>query len=385
MNRQNKINMLVMYERFCGGETRATEEIMQELKKYPQVSISSYALHPLIHTDFVRFFYWIITSVLRWIYIIGSHRHTDWIYTTTYTAGVAALLCKPFLHYRIAWHIHGNRVPPMHTQIRGKTYITQMIKHTVVSFFHSVLVRHADEIFAPTIEGKQLVISWHTDADEQKIHIIPNGVDQKRFHPISGSQRLLIRKKYRLNNHHHVFLSVGRVEKQKGYEQLLLVMTHLYKSDPYVRLYIVFPSVLSAAEDGYKHVLMNLIHAYHLDAIVQMIENPRHIEKYYHLSDITLSLSLLEFFPLTMLESMASGTIFMGTHIGEMKRFLPSVDSRLLFASSDADKQARQIRRMLSLSEAEKTTIRNKAQQQMKLFTWNHSTKKIFYYLIKHT
>jgi glycosyltransferase involved in cell wall biosynthesis len=382
MHNGKTISFCIAYESCCSGETAATEAIIKEFTKFSYATVLSCASSPLRHTDFFRFFYWVISSMVRWIFVLYSNRHVDWVYTTTFTAGVAAVLIKPFSSYNLAWHFHGSRIPPSPTGLQGKTYVTQVIKHWVVQKLHIYFLKRTDIVFVPTDKAKQWLLDAIPTIDRSKIHIVPNGVDQKRFHPISKINRLVLRKKYGIDNDSHVLLSVGRPEKQKGLETLFSVVKDLFQTDKNIRLFLVSPRVINDGERRFKRYLNQLIESYTLKKVIAWAEEPAHIEDYYHMADLTVSLSRLEFFSLTMLESLACGTPFLGFSSGNIESFLSFIDKRLVIKDRSVSKISRQIKAILSLPLRERKIIQQKGCRYSLTYTWNHSAQMLLEHLI---
>ena len=150
------MKICLLYETACGGETVATEAIASELAQINDHIDSKYVAAPLSHTDFRSFFFWILKSVIYWLRIVLINRATDWICTTTYTGGVAAVLFKPFFRYKICWHFHGTRVPPDPKGLQGKTYVTQFLKYYTVKILHIFFLKFSDLILVPSYKSLNL-------------------------------------------------------------------------------------------------------------------------------------------------------------------------------------------------------------------------------------
>jgi len=365
------------YESNSGGETVATEAIERELSKFPHTTVLSHSLSPLLHTDFLRFFLWVFDSIIQWMNIICQNSKADWIYTTTYTAGVAAVILKPFFKYHIVWHFHGSRIPPPPHRLLGKTYITQAMKYKVVRNLHTFFVKRMDLIFVPSVQGKQWLLDIIPIPYKSKIRIIPNGVDLGKYHLLSENKRYLLRKKYGFERHAHVLLSIARLEKHKGLETLVQVVMELFHADPNIRLCIVFPHPITESEKTYKKRLGQFIGEHALERIVTLAEEPSHIEDYYHIADCTVSLSQLEFFPLTMLESFACGTPYMGFPLGNTDTFLSHIDKQLVIKDGSIGNISRQINHVLFSTVMQRRMLQKKGCRFAGKFTWSETVRSL--------
>ena len=381
MHDKEKYSICFCYEMNCGGETAATEAIIKELRESPDIRILSHSHSPLIHTDFIRFFFWIFRSIFFWIWIIYKNRQVDWIYTTTFTAGVAAALVKPFGSYKIAWHFHGNRIPPSPKEYKGKTYITQVIKQWAVQKLHELFLRNTDLIFVPTVQSKRWLIGTIPYTHRSAICIIPNGVDLQRFHPLSPVLRQRLRKKYKVHDSTHVFLSVGRIEKHKGLALGIQTAALVVAKNENMRWIIIHPHITNDPEQKYKAYLERAIDAKRLKQKVVWIQDPDRIEEYYHIADVTLSFSQFEFFPLTMLESFACGTLYIGHAAGNVGPFVSQIDRRLLLTSRNPRTIAKHLQALCLLPRKEKQKIQRKGRDLVLYYSWNQTVRIMQKYL----
>lgn len=375
MQRTKNIAVLWCYESDCGGETAATEAIGRAVSEYECVTRITRALPPLVHTDSFRFFSWMILSVCRWlVFIVMCHR-LDWVYTTTYTAGVAAVLLRPFLGYRIAWHMHGTRIPPPPAGLRGMRRLTQATKRAAVVRLHRFFLKHADDIIIPSARARRRLGSIGASISHHRITIVPNGVDCRRFRPLSIAARNRIRRKHGIADDTQVLLYAGRLEKRKGLEKLLEAMRVLSATND-VRLFIVYPAPATEAEKDEQQRLLLHQQTYQLKQMITWVEDPRNIEAYYHLADLTVSFSRFEVSPLSALESFASGTLFCGFPAGDLKSTLSAVDGRLLLPIH-MSALCRRLKLLLHLSARERQVMIRKGLSVARSSTWENAGRRI--------
>jgi glycosyltransferase involved in cell wall biosynthesis len=378
MQSHKVMRVAVCYESHSGGETIATEEIIRALRDHPDIQIISKELHPLTHTDSVRFFGWIAWSIGKWGVFLWSKQSVDVVYVTTFTAGAAAAIIKPFRHVHIIWHFHGTRLPPFPEGLRGKTFVTQWIKRRVVYTLHTYLFHHADAIIVPSEQGEKILQHECRRFPLPPVALIPNGVDVRRFTPVSQKERTRIRKEYGISNDTRLIVCVGRLEKHKGLTKLFYVFANLVVSNPNTALFIAYPNVLHDSDDTYKNELERLASQLMIRDRIFWRKDVKNIEDLYVASDLVLSLSQQETYGLSILESFASGTVFMGTSVGITSFLLPKIDRRLLIEKTmKSEEIAHQINVVLHLPRFKQHKICLIGRKIAREYTWEKTAASL--------
>lgn len=94
---------------------------------------------------------------------------------------------------------------------------------------HILNVLHpADQVWVPSHWGRDILINNGIDSD--KIWVVPEGIDGKRFHPYG-------RQLYKQNRPFR-FLSVGKYEQRKSFDETLQAFAQVYGNTPGVELII---------------------------------------------------------------------------------------------------------------------------------------------------
>jgi len=371
------MNIAACYESNCGGETVATEEIIRALLKRPDVHVISKNLPPLTHTGSVRFFGWVFWSISRWTIFLWKRRFVDCVYTTTFTAGVAAAIIKPLGGFRIVWHYHGTRLPPPPDGLRGKVFITQWMKQKVVYTLHVYFLRCANLIIVPSLRGKDDLRRIFGSVFSPIVHIIPNGVDLTRFSPVSQKKRSALRRRYGIAQDARVILSVGRLEKQKGIESLFSVFSLLVASERKAVLILAYPKTTNPAALAYKKELVLLAGALGIKKYISWKEGVKKIEELYRASDLVISLSQQETFSLVLLEAIASGVPVLSAATGAASTMLPRIDKRLVVRFVSPVSVARRLQVILQWTEAKQLLVRRRMNVLARVYTWDRCAKKI--------
>src|SRR6185436_459806 len=106
---------------------------------------------------------------------------------------------------------------------------------------------------------------------EEKITVIGNGVDQRKFFPYSQAEA---RKKLGLPNK-KIILSVGNLTANKGFDLLVKAVSHLQTESRVRKLVLVI-----AGAGTYRKDLEQLISTLHLGDHVRLVGDIPHHELY---------------------------------------------------------------------------------------------------------
>ena len=71
---------------------------------------------------------------------------------------------------------------------------------------------------------------------EDKVYVIPHGVNQEMFKPVSESEKKKVRKEYHLSKNNFIFLNLGAMTWNKGIDKLLLAFAIINKKFPHTKL-----------------------------------------------------------------------------------------------------------------------------------------------------
>lgn len=150
-------------------------------------------------------------------------------------------------------------------------------------------------------EGVKREIMKYYNIPDEKVVVIPNGVDLENFKP-DKRKRLEIRQKYNISEDEIVLIFVGHEFKRKG-------LTHLIKALPFVeaKLIIIGKKDLGPYESLVKDSKVD-------DKIIFAGIVPK-VEDYYAASDIFVFPTMYEAFSLVTLEAAASGLPILATKV----------------------------------------------------------------------
>lgn len=175
-----------------------------------------------------------------------------------------------------------------------------------------------------------------------KIEIIPGGVDTDRFRPQGSPQS--VREKLGWPQDRFIMLSVRRMAKRMGLENLIDAIASLRHQYPDILLYI-------AGKGALKSALQERIDALNLNNHVQLLGfvSDQDLPLAYQAADLSIVPTLaLEGFGLIATESLASGTPVMGTPIGGIPEILRPLSEDLVFEGSSAENLIQGLQEVLS-------------------------------------
>jgi glycosyltransferase involved in cell wall biosynthesis len=177
---------------------------------------------------------------------------------------------------------------------------------------------------------KDKVINIH-QIIEEKIKVIPGGVNLNKFTPIVDKGK--IRKRLNIPANKIILFTVRNLVQRMGLENLIIAFNDLIKKNAEIDLVI-------GGEGKLKTGLIALARSFgiedHLHFAGFIPEDQ--LPSYYQMADLfVLPTKELEGFGLVTLEAMASGLPVVGTPVGGTKEILEGFGSSYLFKGTDPD------------------------------------------------
>lgn len=305
----NNNQVLIVYETDCGGETIATQELIKHFKTESSFTTNIIALQKLNSSSSLQFFGWIFKSIINVVQKINQVNRYTTIYTTTFTALFAAILFKYTKKNKVIFHYHGSRMP------EWSISITQILKYILVYCLHFVGLSFVDSIIVPSQLSKDQFSKSFPFVYKSKIKIIPNGINQNEFFQYTAERKKRVKERYKLPSNSFVISNISRLNKKKRILGLILAFKKIVNQRPHLILIIAFPSSTNLSELNYLKDIKKLIASCKLAPYVKLLKNHNIID-IYNISDLVVSLSLVENHPLTLLEATATNTKYFTTHKG---------------------------------------------------------------------
>ncbi|MEM1510586.1 MAG: glycosyltransferase family 4 protein [Thermofilaceae archaeon] len=186
-------------------------------------------------------------------------------------------------------------------------------------------------------EAEQVItVSWFNakkllslGVSNNKLHVIPNGYDEKRFKPIS---MYIARKKLGLPFNKKILLSVGNLVSVKGHVYLIDAMRFISRERDDTILIIIGTGIL-------RDVLEKRSKKYGLnDKIIFTGGRPHEeIPLWMNACDLFILPSLSEGFPTVIPEAMACGKPVIASNVGGIPEVVSSSDVGILVPPKDAE------------------------------------------------
>ncbi len=177
---------------------------------------------------------------------------------------------------------------------------------------------------------------------EDRIHVIPGAVDTERFTP--AQDKVAVRRQLGLPQDRLVLLTVRRLARRMGIENLLEAVADLHREFPEVYLVIVGGGSLRLELER-RVAALGLTDKVHFAGRIA----DEWLPKYYQAADLMVVPSLSwEGFGLVTVEAMACGTPVAGTPVGGTKEILTGFSPHLLFPGATATDICNGLRHILA-------------------------------------
>jgi len=183
-----------------------------------------------------------------------------------------------------------------------------------------------DKIVVNTEFSRTKVTAWY-GIDDDKIAVIPNGVDFREFNECERKLAL---------EGDPAILNIGFISKVKGFDILVEAIAKLRSELPDMKLHIVGQGPRCYSDLAKKKGIEKLV-VFHGKAPHSMVPS------YLKSADICVVASRLETFSIIVLEAMASGTPLIASNIGSLRETVSNGEDCILFKTGNADSLAEAI------------------------------------------
>lgn len=192
-------------------------------------------------------------------------------------------LYEDYVHY--VTHGHFNNL--------GKKIVIRLTKY--------YCDKKCDELIVPTTKIKGLFESKYYI--NRKIHVIPTGIDTKKFELTADLKKEVtkIKKQYKIKPTDFIIGSVGRIAKEKDFDKEIIATSKLIKENPNIKLMIIGDG---PELDNLKQLAGDL--KIEKNVIFTGLINYNLIPSYYHVLDIMVSFSKTETQGLTIIEGLSA-------------------------------------------------------------------------------
>ena len=220
------------------------------------------------------------------------------------------------------------------------------IKRNIIRAIDGFICRQVDEIYAISyFIKKSLILNY--GVKKEKIHVIYNGVDLKRFSSSKSKANEII--------------YVGRLVEGKGVQIILHALSQL-KEDYH----------FSIVGDGpYRDELEQLSEKLGIQSNITFYGSQKEVYNYLNDSSVFIHVPLLEEgFGITVVEAMAAGTTIISTYSGGIPEIITDRLNGYMVNRNNIDSLAEQIRDvLLNYNSEENIKIRNQATVDSKKYS----------------
>jgi glycosyltransferase involved in cell wall biosynthesis len=199
-----------------------------------------------------------------------------------------------------------------------------------------------DHFVCPSDEIKKELILFRFP--ENKIKVIPNGIDIDKFSPAAKDDKILLRKKLAINPDAKVVLFTGRLEPGKGLEILLDAWEHIEQETAAIKpcLIVLGTGSLFASLSKRASRLRSVTFQGWQDDVLPFIKA----------SDIFVLPSSGEGLPNALIEAMSCGLACISTNIGGVNEIITSGESGILINPGDGAELYRVLQDMINSPES---------------------------------
>jgi glycosyltransferase involved in cell wall biosynthesis len=339
------------------GEKGAIEELIWQLGRRLEKYFNVYIYNPSTHSTSDK----IIKTTKLMMDIITKGKSPLIVHSHNIYASIELSVINKYIRHILTLHY------PLQPTVTGRGRKTLKILRS--------LDKLGTVIAAPSLH----IVRYLNTRGFERVLFIPNGVDTSVFTPVKYREEL---RRYLLNDKEILIVNVGRIHPDKNQLLLLVALKELVYNRSYknIKLVIIGPITGSFREkrknNPYYQLLLRYIERYSLKEYVKFLgEVPKKEEIAQILAscDIYVHPSIVEGFPLAILEAMASGLPIIALNKPFYEGYLLHGYNALL-TPEDPYLLASAIQALIEEQNLRKKLIYN-ALETAKHFSWNSLAK----------
>lgn len=214
-------------------------------------------------------------------------------------------------------------------------------------------LKRASKLVAVNEQTKKLLLKL--GIDDEKIAVIPPGIDTKRFYPEENKNFDIIE-----------LISVGYLSERKGFDIIIKSFSKIVKKNKKVRLRIV-------GDGPRKNDLVSLVKKLNLEKFVifeGFVSNEK-INEFYRKAHIFVNMSKEECFATTCLEGLASGLPIISSKVGGFEDAVIDDFNGYLIKERSCELLAKKILYLINNKDLILKFGRNSRKMAEKKYDWN--------------
>jgi glycosyltransferase involved in cell wall biosynthesis len=254
-----------------------------------------------------------------------------------------------------------------HCDIVGYRPLEKLIANVYTKTLLSVTLSLADKIVALTKTYSEM--STFLRKFRRKIEIIPNGVDDKVFAPVSEKEKIRIKERLNINSE-KIILFVGLLDRfhaYKGLHYLIASSKKVVTRLKSLKFIVVGEGELRAF---YQQMCKDLkVNDYF---VFTGLVSREMLLLLYKIADLFVlpSTTLAESFPLVLLEAMSSGLPIITTTIGALPEIVGYGKAAKLVRPRDSEELAEAILQLITNEELAKEYGKNSRRMVLERYSW---------------
>jgi glycosyltransferase involved in cell wall biosynthesis len=199
--------------------------------------------------------------------------------------------------------------------------------------FRNTILKKADAFSAISPE---IMSEWTSSGIlSEKIRLIPNSVDTRRFVPVKSGEKIALRKKLNLPQNITIAIYTGRLVSYKGLPLLLKVWDDIRRKHENVLLILAGTGGLDI--HNCEEVLREYVKANRLENQVVFTGALQNVPEYLQASDLFVFPTENDAFPSSIVEAMACGLPVVSTPVGAIKTIITNGKTGLLIQPGNAE------------------------------------------------
>lgn len=253
------------------------------------------------------------------------HGHQYPVFFSDVSSMISRFLKTPFL-------LH------VHVVAEAKSLLSNLVSSVYYRTIGKFPLNHASLIVTPSFAYKRTILQMNVP--EQKIRVIPYGIDMSRFNPKNDGSAF--REKYGCEDS-KLILSVGRLNYQKGFNYLIEAASEVLQSFPNAKFVIVGGGEeLNSLKD--LSTRLGLSETIVLTGAIPTAEMP----EAYAAADVFVLPSIFESFGITLIEAQACGKPVVATRVGGAPEALQENETGIIVEPRDSEQLAEAITRIMT-------------------------------------
>ena len=233
------------------------------------------------------------------------------------------------------------------------------------------LMKRSDALIAVSMYTKKELTEFY-DIDEEKIHIIYNGVDVQKFKP--NKDRAGLRRELGLEEKQKIILFVGRLYQRKGLDTLFQSISKVVQNFKDAKFVI--------SGEGFrqnKEKLLKLAEKLKIENSVLFVGYfpDEKLPDLYAASDIFVLPALYENFPFAILEAQATGLPVISTKVGGIPELVTNNKNGLLVEPANSEQLTEEIMILLKNPKFAEELGKRARQLIEEKFAWSLITNEV--------